>query len=148
MAAQTPTVGVVGMRALARDISKLADDTSGPLLSAFKAAGRTAAEPVAGRARESVPHVSGALAGDVRITSARTGASVRMGRASIPYAGPVDFGGWPEGREYRGGGRYLFPAAADLAGRVVDLYSDAMSRVFASAGVWENTTDDPEAVHD
>jgi hypothetical protein len=148
VAATTPTVGIVGMRALVRDIARLAEDTSGPLLEAFKAAGRTAAEPVASRTRSSLPHVSGALSGDVRITSARTGASVRMGRSSIPYAGPVEFG-WPaHNREYIAGGRYLFPAAAGLAERVVELYSDAMSKVFATAGVWENTTDDPEAVHD
>ena len=115
---------------------------------AFKQAGRTAADPVAERTRQSLPNVSGVLAGDVRVSATRTGAAVRMGRASVPYAGPVDFGGWPGERAFVTKGRYLYPAASDLASKVAQLYGDAMNRVFAQPGVWSNSTTDPEAVHD
>ena len=51
-----------------------------------------------------------------------------MGRA-VPYAGPVEFGGWPEGREYvpQPGG-YLFPAAHALADTAATLYAAGVQR--------------------
>jgi hypothetical protein len=110
-------------------------------------AGRQAADPVANVARNAIPHESGTLAGDVRVSSARSGASVRVGRASIPYAGPVDFGGWPGEREYVAAGRYLFPAAQGLASSTATLYGQALDRALADVS-WTNTASEPEAVHD
>jgi hypothetical protein len=70
-----------------------------------------------------------------------------MGRASIPYAGPVDFGGWPEGREYVSSGRYLFPAAGELAGTAAELYA-AETQHALDAFNWTNTTSTSGAIHD
>lgn len=47
---------------------------------------------VARDAERTAPKVSGRLAGDVRPSSAKTKASVMVGRASVPYAGPINYG--------------------------------------------------------
>jgi hypothetical protein len=145
--AQAPEVQVVGLRALMRDLARAANPDAGALLDAMKKAGRTAVEPVAAAVQSTVPKASGALSGSVRVSATRTGAAVRMGRASVPYAGPVDFGGWPDDREYIAGGRYLFPAAEGLAPKSAQLYNDGMQRALDSFN-WTNTTSDGAAVHD
>jgi hypothetical protein len=76
-----------------------------------------------------------------------------MGSAAVPYAGWIEFGGTRHSphdstRTYMPDGRYLWPAARGQAGRAAELYSNALGAVFASAGVWTNTTSDPEAIHD
>lgn len=144
--AQQPAVALVGMKALRRDVTRLTQD-GGALNKALADAGRTAAQPVAAAVRESVPQVTGRLAGDVRVLASRTGASVRMGRASVPYAGPVDFGGWPEGRDYVAEGRYMFPAAEALGETAATDYANATQRSLDAFG-WSNETNNAEAVHD
>jgi hypothetical protein len=149
--AQAPVVAVIGLRALNRDVQRLTDDR-GPLNKLMAAAGRTAAEPVAAATRSSLPQDSGRLAGDVRVTAARSGASVRMGRASIRYAGWVEFGGTRRAphlsrRDYNPRGRYLFPAAVQLAARAARLYSEAVETGFANYP-WTNTGTDPGGIHD
>jgi hypothetical protein len=122
-------------------------------MSALAEAGRTAADPVASAARSSLPqldtpeHPAGTMANDVRLVGAKTGAGVKMGRASLPYAGPLEFGGWPPGRDMVPDGRYLFPAARDLASTSAELYSVALQRGF-DAAVWTNETTNAEAIHD
>jgi uncharacterized protein YfaQ (DUF2300 family) len=145
-----PTVGVVGMSALRRDINRLADDRSSVLNQQLKAAGKQAAEPVASRTRATVPHDSTTLEQDIRVSGTKTGATVRMGRAKVPYAGWIEFGGSrPDGstRAYVPDGRYLFPAARGLSSQVADLYSQALQRALDTAP-WTNTTNDGSAVHD
>ena len=144
--AVAPSVAVVGMKALRRDVTKLSAD-AGPLNKALSDAGRIAAQPVAAAVRESVPRASGTLAGDVRVLASRTGASVRMGRGPVPYAGPVDFGGWPEGRDYIAGGRYMFPAAESLAETAATDYANGAQRAL-DAFAWTNETNNAEQVHD
>ena len=154
MASGPPVVGVVGMKALSRDIAKLAEDERSPLYAAIKQAGLTAANPVAARTRGAIPQndrSSGRLMRDVRVSATRTGAAVRMGRASIPWAGWVEFGGdRPDGssRDYIPTGRYLFPAAHDLGPEAGRLYSDAINHALNASGVWTNTTSDGSQVHD
>jgi len=135
----------------------MADDESGPLYRAIKEAGRQSAEPVAAMARERLPSSSGDHAGqlraDVRVSGTKSGATVRMGRKSIPYAGWVEFGGTrhsphDSSREYVPGGRYLFPAAKNLAMAAGKNYGDALNRVLNSPSVWTNTATDPGIIHD
>ena len=155
--AQAPVVAVIGLRALNRDVQRLTDDR-GPLNKLMAAAGRTAAEPVAAATRAALPQSTrpgaptGRLAGDVRVTAARSGAAVRMGRASIRYAGWVEFGGTRRAphlsrRDYNPRGRYLFPAAVQLAARAARLYSEAVETGFANYP-WTNTGTDPGGIHD
>lgn len=40
------------------------------------------------------PTLTGRLAADLRTTKAKTRATVAVGRASVPYAGPINYG-WP-----------------------------------------------------
>lgn len=146
-----PVVGIVGARALRKDLSHLADDATGPLYQVMKQAGRDAAEPVAAATRQALPHVTGTLAGDVRTSGTKTGAAVRMGRVSVPYAGWVEFGGTRKDgseRPFIRTGRYLFPAAAGLAERSARSYSDALAVLFERSDLWTNTTSDPGAVRD
>jgi hypothetical protein len=146
-----PVVSVVGMNALRGDLNRMATETSGPLYQAIKAAGKAAAEPVAGRARSSVPYQSGRLGGSVRTSGTRTGAAVRMGSASVPYAGWIDFGGTrPDGsdREWHANGRYLFPAAQSLGPAAAASYTAALTKILQSPVVWTNTSDSPGSVHD
>jgi hypothetical protein len=137
-----PTVAVIGLRALQRDLARLADPAGGEMAAALAAAGRQAAQPVADAVRNAYPSVSGTLAGSVRVTGSRTGAAVRVGRKSIPYAGPVDFGGYPGDRPYLPDGRYLYPAARAHAADVVAAYQTAVTRVVDRFG-WTNTGADP-----
>ena len=145
-----PVVAIVGIKALSRDINKLTDDDRSALFKAIQSAGKTAAEPVAVATRAALPQRSGTLAGTVRSSGTRTGATVRVGTARADYAGWIDFGGTrhrphDSTRPYVKDGRYLFPAARGLAERSEQLYSDAMSKVFVASGVWTNPGDQ---VHD
>lgn len=145
MATTGPVVDVVGMKALRKDINRLTTDISGPLYKALSAAGKRAVEPVAVRARSSVPHVSGDLAGTIRSGGTRTGGNVRMGKAAIPYAGFVEFGGTrPQGptdraaRPFIPTGRYLFPAAYTEQPAVTSLYNDELEGLFSRNDIWTN----------
>jgi hypothetical protein len=147
----TPVTQIVGMSALRKDVARLTGD-AGPLNAALKAAGVIAAQPVADVTRSTLPQDSGRLAGDVRVSGTKTGASVRMGRASIRYAGWVEFGGHRKvphasTRQYVPIGRYLFPAALTLATRTAGLYSTAVSVALGNFN-WTNSTADAAAVHD
>jgi hypothetical protein len=152
--ASAPVVGIVGVKALGRDIAKLAEDERSPLYAALKQAGRTAANPVVTRTRDALPRgprTTGRLQRDVRVSATRTGAAIRMGRVSVPWAGWVEFGGTrPDGssREYIPTGRYLFPAARALGHVAAVAYSDAINRTLNASGVWTNTTSDGSQVHD
>lgn len=152
-----PVVAVVGLRALMRDIQKMTDDR-GPLNKAMTQAGVTAADPVAAATRSAMagdttearkpPH----LTGNIRVGRSRSGASVRMGSASVRWAGWVEFGGnrrapHLSSRPYDPKGRYLFPSAVQLASRSARLYSEAVTEVFANYS-WTNHSLDPGGVHD
>ena len=148
MASLAPQVAVIGMRALRRDVRRLATDQQSELYRAIREAGLRAAEPIAAKAREVVPVVSGALQRSIRASGTRTGAAVRMGRKSVPYGGAVEFGGYPGAREYVAAGRYLFPAAAGLADVAAQNYATAIDAAFNDPTVWTNKTNDSRAVHD
>lgn len=143
------------MKAIRRDLNRLANEFKGPAYDAIKAAGRAVATPIAARARAALPsgpRTDGTLQGDVRVSATKTGAGVRMGRKSVPYAGWVEFGGSrPDGsvRAFVKDGRYLFPAAYGLAPQAAKAYSDALAKLFDSNNaIWTNTSADPGSVHD
>ena len=149
--AQTPAVNVVGMRAFQRDLARMTD-ANGPLYKAVAAAGAQAVAPVAAATRSALPQDSGRLAADVRVTSTRTGAAVRMGRSSVRYAGWVEFGGTRKAphsstRQYLSQGRYLFPTGRNMASSVADNYGAAVVKA-VDAFPWTNTGTDPGGVHD
>jgi hypothetical protein len=138
----------------------MADQFQGPIYDALKAAARTIADPVAARAKASIPasdlpathwHTPGKMVPKVSIT--RTGAGVRMGTPSFPYAPWNEFGGHrkrPHGsdRLHVAQGRYLFPAAYALAPGLAPKYADALQHVLDDSSLWTNTTNDPQQVTD
>jgi hypothetical protein len=152
--ASAPVVGVVGMRALARDLAKLTSDR-GALYKALSSAAKSAANPVAAQAKshmqsDTTPNARGPhLVDDIRTSGTRTGASIRMGRNRVRWAGWVEFGGTrrtprTSTRDYRPQGRYLWPAARQLAGQAATLYSQATEEAVSSFR-WSN---EGTAVHD
>ena len=156
MAGQPPVIGIVGMKALRKDVANILDD-DGPLNKAMIAAGKAAVEPVAAATAAALPKVdvqgqSSRLVDTVRWSGTRTGASVRMGTRAVPWAGWVEFGGHrrlphDSSRPFVPGGRYMFPAAERLKTSAAQLYSDGIAKVFASYG-WTNETTDGAIVHD
>jgi hypothetical protein len=139
----TPGAQLVGLQALGRDGSRLCAH-GGALDNSLSQAGRTVLEPVAAQTRSSYPSVSGTLASSVTLTTSRSGAAVRI---EAIYAGPVDFGGWPPGRDYVASGRYLFPAGEQIDAAGPDAYGAATQRALGGFA-WTNTTTNAESVHD
>lgn len=73
------------------------------------------AEDVAAEARSRVPVRSGALRESIRPQSQQRYGQVVMGRAAVPYAGWIEFGGRrPHERDFVKAGRYLFPVADEM----------------------------------
>jgi hypothetical protein len=150
--AQAPVVQVAGLRALVKDMKALGAP-AGPLLKQMQQAAKSAGEPVAAMTRATLPQVSGQLAGTVRVTATRTGASVRMGSSSIRYAGWIEFGGTRRAphesmRDYQSNGRYLFLAARAEVGQVTALYEAAVTKAL-NAYRWSNEeTTNGGSVHD
>lgn len=99
------------------------------------------AELVANEAADRVPVRSGALRDSIRPRSTQSEGRVVMGRASVPYAGWIDFGGTisprgaPMTRDFRRNGRYLFVAADDLAPRIRKETVDVLNRFVDKAGL-------------
>lgn len=99
------------------------------------------AELVANEAADRVPVRSGALRDSIRPRSTQSEGRVVMGRASVPYAGWIDFGGTisPRGtamtRDFRRNGRYLFVAADDLAPRIRKETEQVLNRFVDKAGL-------------
>jgi hypothetical protein len=140
-------VQIVGLRAMMRDLATMSDPIGGALLKAMREAGKEAVQPVADAVRNALPSKTGTLRGTVRVSSTRTGATLRVGRKTIPYAGPVDFGGYPGQREFLREGRYLYPTMQAHQAQVVREYEAAIGRA-VDHFPWTNYTNDPKAVHD
>jgi hypothetical protein len=120
-----PQVAVIGLKELRRDLLRVDKDY---FPKAFQEAGVRVATPVADTIRSALPNVSGDLSGSVRVTKIRTGATIRVGTKSIPYAGPVEFGGYPESVPYVSTGRYIFPAATGLAAKAGEEYGKEVQK--------------------
>lgn len=147
--AKPAEVEIVGLKALTRDLVRSADPRASEVLKYLQVAGRLAAGPVADQYRSSAPSHTGRMVGTTRITSARSGATVRVGNKAVPYAGWVDFGGGHEheSRQYIKNGRYLFPAAHTFGPAAARLYSEAIQTAYDHFS-WTNTGTTPEAIHD
>lgn len=80
-------VRVEGLSAVTRALLELGLEVD-DLKDAFSNISREGAQLVARYA----PHKTGALAGNVRGNRARSSAHVAAGGASVPYAGPINYG--------------------------------------------------------
>lgn len=82
-------IRVEGAAELRRTLKRAGDD-----LSDLKDAHREAANIVTVASRVKAPKRTGQLAASVRGSGAATTATIRAGRSSVPYAGPIHWG-WP-----------------------------------------------------
>jgi hypothetical protein len=80
-------VRVTGLKRLARELKK-----AGESLDDLKALNLEAASTVEDAARPDVPRRSGRLAASLRSSATPRAGVVRIGKASVPYAGPIHFG--------------------------------------------------------
>lgn len=85
-------IHVEGLKELQKDLRAAGGDD---LKDALKAVNKEAAEVVANAARPRVPVLSGRLLGSLRTSSTLRTGVIRVGKAKIPYAGPIHFG-WPK----------------------------------------------------
>ena len=76
------------------EVNKALRNMSKETRDSMKATHKRAAEIVIQGARRYVPVVSGKLAASMRDSSTQRMGRVRVGSASVPYAGPIHFG-WP-----------------------------------------------------
>jgi hypothetical protein len=83
-------VRVEGLQKVVRDLKSLGLDVD-DLKDAFSRIATEAAQVV----ESHTPKKSGRLAGSVRGNRAQSKAVVSIGRASVPYAGPINYG-WPK----------------------------------------------------
>ena len=139
---------IVGLKALAKDLARMSDPRAGIMLKAMARAGKESMDPIANAVRSAYPSITGGLRGSVRTTGSRSGAAVRAGsKAKVPYAGPVDFGGYPGERPFIKDGRYLYPTAKSLLEAAVHRYEQAIEQV-CSDTQWTNMTSNAGSVHD
>lgn len=101
----------------------------------------TVAELVADEAATRVPVRSGALRDSIRPRSTQSEGRVMMGRARVPYAGWIDFGGTisprgtPMTRPFIRNGRYLFVTADEMAPRIRKESERLLNRFADKAGL-------------
>lgn len=105
-----------------RRTAKAAGVDLGDLREAHTAAGAIAG----GRARQIAPKVSGRLAHNVRWSGTKTGAVIRAGGASVPYAGPIHWG-WP--RRHIGAQPFISDAAVATEPQWSAVYEQAVERI-------------------
>lgn len=82
---------------------------------------KAASQPVAARARDIVPHLTGTLAASIRATATQKEGAVLAGSRAVPYAGPIHFG-WP--RRNISPQPFLYDALDDRRDDVVDIYNE------------------------
>lgn len=85
--------GKLGITGLA-DVNKALRSMSKDTRDSMKETHKRAAEIVIQGAKRYVPVVTGRLAASIRNSSTQRMGRVRVGSASVPYAGPIHFG-WP-----------------------------------------------------
>lgn len=83
-------------------------------------------------AASAAPHASGRLAGDIRGNRAKSKAVVTAGRASVPYAGPINYG-WPARGIVPAG--FMQEADRQLQPRAVQLLENAVNETIRKKGL-------------
>ncbi len=92
----------------------------------LKAAHKAVADMIVERSDSRAPRRSGALAADVRAAGTAREAIVRVGRARVPYAGPIHWG-WP--KRNIAPNPWLWTTARNLEDRELSMYLDALQKI-------------------
>lgn len=119
-----PEIEIIGLKEVVRAFKQVEGATAD-----LKLANKTAAQYVAERAASRVPVRTGKLRSSIRAAGQARGGLVRMGSGRLPYAGPVEFGGYPGSRPYVKEGRYLFPTAKEAKAEIAAIYSADLERL-------------------
>lgn len=100
-----------------------------------------AANVVVDTARPTMPRKSGRAQGAVRAKSTRTESRVSAGSSRAPYVPWLDYGGEgrikgrPAKREFRKGGRYVYPAYHASRSKIEDVLERGLLKVVTDAGL-------------
>ena len=130
-------IRIEGLAQFSRALKRL--DAEAP--KGLRLAHNEAANIVVSEARRRMPSVSGRARGSVKARSTRTATRVSAGSSRAPYVPYLDYGGEgrikgrPAYREFKKGGRYVYPAFGDKRGDVQRVLESALLRVVADAGL-------------
>lgn len=78
---------------------------------------------------------SGKFQSSAKVRATTKTAGISWTKSAVPYAGAVEFGGWPEGRTYVKSGRYIFPTVDGMRGEIEDQIEAAMDALIVEAGL-------------
>ena len=130
-------IQVEGLAALARGLRRVDQDAPKGLRLAMN----DGANIVVDAARPMMPRVSGRAQASVKAKSTRTASRVSAGSSRASYVPWLDYGGEgrikgrPGKREFRKGGRYVYPAFYANRSKVEDALEHALLRVVSDAGL-------------
>lgn len=133
----TEPIRVQGLAEFNRALRRL--DAEAP--KGLRLAHNTAANIVVDAAQPRMPRKSGRAQASVKARSTRTATRVSAGSNRAPYVPWLDYGGEgrvkgrPSKREFRKGGRYVYPAFHDNRDKVEDALEQGLLQVVTSAGL-------------
>lgn len=118
---------VEGLSRVVRDLQALGVEVD-DLKSAFSEVAQEGAE----LASQYAPRKSGRLASDVRGNRAKSKAVITAGRASVPYAGPINYG-WPARNIAPAG--FMQRADQDMQPRAIQRLEQAINNAIRARGM-------------
>ncbi len=124
-------IRIDGLRELSRALKNVEDGLQKEINGIF----RQAADKVARIARGRIKSRTGKLAGSLQPFGTQRAAGVRMGRKNVPYAGPYEFGGYPDARPFIAEGRAIYPTFKAMAGTIQEQVEDELADLIRSAGL-------------
>ncbi|WP_030488195.1 HK97 gp10 family phage protein [Micromonospora chokoriensis] len=133
----TEPIRVEGLAEFNRALKKL--DANAP--KGLRLAHNEAAQIVVDAARPLMPSRTGRARAAIKTRSTRTATRVSAGSARAPYVPWLDYGGEgrrkgrPSHREFKKGGRYVYPAFHRTRGDVQDALESALLKVVRDAGL-------------
>jgi len=119
---------IQGLREVQKALKQLGDATK----KEMKSTHLKAAEIVVGASKRFVPIKTGALAQSIRPAAVMSGGRVKVGSASVPYAGPIHFG-WPARRIKPQ--PFVYDALDTRRGEVSRLYEKRMAILMFKYGL-------------
>lgn len=129
--AETQALRVVGLKELGQKLRAMEAGLQKEIPKAFK----PVVASLADRSRSALPSRTGTLRGSVRPFATQKRFGLRVGSKRVPYAGPVEFGGWPPGRSFVRGGRFMFPLVEKERDRVGGEMAQALQALIRRVGL-------------
>ena len=129
--ASRDVVRIDGLRELSQSLKAIEEGNQKQINAVMK----SAADKVATKARGRINSRTGKLASTVKPYGTQRASGVRMGRASVPYFGSYEFGGWPKGRKFIREGRALYPTFRDSRDQVIRDISTGLQQLIDRHGL-------------